>query len=124
MSTNMERNSDQRQYQRVKRQFIVRFRIKSDDSSEDDFSQWNVITCQDLSGGGMLLNFNREIQPGTLLDMEMKFALLSNPIKCVGKVLRVDKTRDSPICRIAIIFSRIDEKDKETLDNIVRRIKK
>lgn len=120
----MEQGSDKRQFKRIQRHFIIRVRIRSESPIKNNPAEWEVVTSQDLSGGGMCFNLGKEIKCGSLLDIIITFPLGSSPIRCIGKVLRVQKPEYSPVYRIAVIFLEIDEKDREIINTFAKSITK
>lgn len=117
----MPKEDDQRQYKRIPRRFILRFRVRPSEGKECGPGGWDVVTVEDLSAGGALIDFAKELPIGSLLDILITFPLSDQPIKCVGKVLRVEKSPVSPIYKIGVVFEGLDPKDKEMIETLAKR---
>ena len=120
----MDKDSEQRSHKRIYRHFIASFQIRPEESQKANSTKWEVVTLNDLSAGGALFNFDKEIEVGSFLDVVINFILLQHPLECQAKVLRVQKMQDSPLYRVAVIFTKIDENDKNILTNFAERFKK
>jgi len=99
---------EKRQYKRITQRFVIRFRLRT----ETGAGGWNMATCIDLSAGGVLFNFDHPLEAGTELDFKIDFPAAKEPILCVGKILRVETKPDSFLCRVAVIFTDIDDAQK------------
>lgn len=103
---------EKRRYERIKKHFVVRFRIKPGQPQSGSLTGWNIVTLQDLGAGGILFNYDQEIEVGTLIDLKINFPPLRTPIDCVARVVRVEKPPLPPIVRIAAVFVNIGKKEK------------
>jgi len=109
---------DRRQWKRIKKQFVAKVRDGALKETWDrDSSGWDIVTTRDLGAGGIFFNYNRNIEKGLLLDMEINFPMSSTPINCAGEVIRVQKDLHSPIWGVATSFTKISEQEKRTINN-------
>jgi c-di-GMP-binding flagellar brake protein YcgR len=115
----MDQDSDKREYKRISRHFILRFRAHQDDGQKGG---WEVVTVDDLSAGGALINFEKELEIGSVLDITITVPLVNEPIRCLAKVLRVQKPANALICRIAVAFLELSEKDREIMKTLAAKI--
>lgn len=111
--------SEKRRYKRITQHFIIQFRIKEPGEiglKDGLYPGWNMVTSQDLGAGGVLFNFDKKIEVGTILYLKINFPKIEKPIECTGKVIRIEESNYAPIFRIAVIFTDIGEKEKETIE--------
>jgi c-di-GMP-binding flagellar brake protein YcgR len=107
---------ERRQYKRIKKNFIARFRLKNDVSAISDTNNWEMITTQNLSAGGLLFNYDKEIQIRSIIDMFINFPQIKTPVNCVSRVLRIDKGSSSSLIKVAANFINISENDKQAIN--------
>ena len=113
---------DRRRYKRIKTPFMIRFRAIPKEGGTVP-PEWNMVTARDLGAGGVLFNHDSKIELETNLEMKINFPAFEGPIECKGRVIRVEAPRFSGnIYRIAVIFTEIDEKDKEVLDRTAEEL--
>lgn len=108
-----EREGRKRQYKRIRKQFILRFKIRSGPDHEEVHNGWDMVTLKDLSAGGILFNYNEEIEIGTIIDIKLNFPMSKVPIICTGKIIRNDKIPHISLVRVAAVFLDIDDNMKE-----------
>lgn len=114
----MDENINKRLSKRIYRHFIARFRILPDGPLKENSSNWEVVTLNDLSAGGAQFNYNKEIKPGSILEMLVTFLWLKQPLGFRAEVLRVQKAPDCPsLYRIAIIFVDLDENNIKIINS-------
>ncbi|MBU0571188.1 MAG: PilZ domain-containing protein [Candidatus Omnitrophica bacterium] len=106
---------EKRRHKRIRQQFMVKVREKT---SEAEDSEWDMVTTRNLSAGGVLLNHNRGLKSGSLLEMQVNFPLSEDPINCVGKVLRFNDVPHSPLVQMAVMFTEIDDKIVRLIDQV------
>ena len=110
---------ERRQYKRIKKDFVARFRLKSDELSMHNSESWEMVTTQNLCAGGVLLNYNREVPIGSLIDMFINFPQIKNPINCTGKVIRIDRDSSLSPLKVAAYFVDINAEDKYAINKAV-----
>ena len=104
---------ERREHKRIYKNYIVRFQIRPNDKQEKVFVGWDMVTAVNLGAGGILLNYDRKIEPGSLLDLKINFPGTPDPIECTGRVRRVEKSKRSSKTRIATEFVDIDENTRK-----------
>ncbi len=99
---------------------MARFKIRSDEAQEIESDDWDSVFLMNLSEGGIFFYYMKDLGIGTLLDLKIvpNSVLIIN---CVGKVIRIDKTRHTSTFGIAIEFTEIDEQEKEMINTIVEK---
>lgn len=110
---------ENRRYRRIKKKFAIDIHVHSKDkpaaAGGDD-----MLSLQDISAGGALISYNKEIKIGVLVDLGIKFSE-TNIVKCLGRVIRVQpsnrpKASGQPqMYDIALKFIESVDKDKELL---------
>ena len=108
-----------RQYKRLKKPFVIRFRVRQDEAFSDVFGGWNIVTAEDLSAGGALFIYDQQLEVGAVLDLKINFPAFENPITCNAKVVRVEQLKHSAFYHIAIMFTDIKDNEKEILNSAV-----
>jgi hypothetical protein len=112
----MNTTQDRRQYKRIKKNFVARFRLKNGNKHTDCQQEWEMVTTHNLGAGGVLFNYDREIPVGSIIDMLINFPQIKTPVSCTGRVLRIDKESPSALLKIAANFIEINQKDQEEIN--------
>ena len=112
----MYEGSEKRKYKRIKQQFIVKMREKTVGA------EWDMLTTKNLSAGGVLLNYDRKPAVGSLVEMEINFPIIDEPVDCTGRVNRIEQDADSPIIRFAAVFTEIEAKTKEVINVMAEKV--
>lgn len=107
------RSYEDRQHKRIRKRFVLRFKIKPANDREEVHNGWNMVTSKDLSAGGILFNYDKEIEVGTLIDIKLNFPMSEVPITCTGEIIRNNNVPSTPLVRVAAIFLDIDDNMKE-----------
>ena len=110
-------NRDKRRYRRIKRKFAIEIHINFKDKSAmaggDD-----IFYLQDISAGGALFSYNKEIRIGVLVDLSIRFSEY-NTVRCLGRVIRVQPSNQPKVSGqpqlydIALRFIESADKEKE-----------
>ena len=111
-----------REYARVVKPYIVRFRVKPDETLNMVAKEWDMVTTNNLSANGIFFFANRDLEVGTILELKIGFSLSHPAIICVGEVTRMRRHRDTSTIGFAIVFTEIDEQIKKEISNIVNGI--
>lgn len=113
---------DRRRHKRIKMPFMIRFRILPGEGEEAS-PEWNMVTARNLGAGGVLFNYDKRIRLDTNLEMKISFPAFDAPIECRGRVIRVEEPRfGGNIYHLAVVFTEIDEKDKNILDRAAEEL--
>jgi len=107
---------ERRRYKRIRKNFVAKFRLKCDRSGIESAENWEMVTTHDLSAGGVLFNYDKEISVGSLVDMFINFPQVKTPINCVGKILRIGRSNPLSLLKIAANFIDIKEEDKQEIN--------
>ena len=111
-----------REYARVVKPYIVRFRVKPDETMNMLAKEWDMVTTNNLSANGIFFFTDRNLEVGTILELKIGFSLSHPSIICVGKVIRMRRHMDTSTIGFAIVFTEIDEQIKKQISNIVSGI--
>ncbi len=102
--------------------YIARFRVKQYEDQEMSFPDWNIVAVKNLSAGGMLFDYNKNLELDSLLDLKIDFFKSIPSINCIGRVVRIEEPMPNSMSRIAVKFTEIDEKEKEMINTTVEAI--
>ena len=106
----MDNIPEERKYVRIKKPYITHFRVKLRDYTVS--KEWDTVTIVNLSAGGIFFYSSTNHKVGTILDLEVSFSRSYPTVKCVGKVLRVERYLDASRIGYAIEFTEIAEQMK------------
>ncbi|HEC64389.1 MAG TPA: PilZ domain-containing protein [bacterium] len=118
----MYNNRERRKYKRTEKPYIARLRIKQYKGLERSSAEWDMVALKDLSAGGVLFNYNKNLGIGALLDLKIDVSTATPTIKCAGKVTRIEQSQPHYTLRIATEFTGIEEKGKEMINTAVEEI--
>ena len=113
---------ERREYRRIDKSFLTRLKIMPSKLNKLKEAFWDLITTRNLSVGGLLFNYYKEVPVGAEVELKIVFPLADRPIECIGKVIRSQKIIDNGIksaYRIAAEFEDIDEQDKRSINGSV-----
>lgn len=104
--------AEKRQYKRVRGYCILKHNIPGDDEQMPT----NLAITRNIGAGGVYFCSDKEIKLNSLLDLHIDFPATKTPIKCNGKVVRVNESKKDSIFNIAAVFTDINDKDKEAIN--------
>jgi len=105
----MERSPDGRE-KRVSPRISWRFIIKFKPHTIEDLPVWETATIQNISTGGCSFFSSRSYKVGDILDIEIQFPLLREPMKFLGQVKRSEGEKDKKLSlyNIGVQFIEMD----------------
>ncbi len=121
----MNKLPNDREYVRVVKPYIVKFRVKEDETLNTTSEEWDMVTTNNFSAKGIFFFSNRNLEVGTILELKIDFSHFhpSHPsIICIGKITRMRTHMDTSTIGFAIKFTEIDEQDKKVISNIIEEI--
>ncbi len=113
---------EKRKYRRIEKPFMARFRAKQFEGVDAPLTSWEAVTLKDISAGGTLFNYKKNLGFNSLLDLIIDVSTSTSSINCVGKIIRIEEPKPDSVFRIATEFKEIDEQEKEKLNTIVRGV--
>ncbi len=113
---------EKRKYRRIEKPFMARFRTKQFEGVDAPLTNWEAVTLKDISAGGTLFNYKKNLGFNSLLDLKIDVSTSTPTINCVGKIIRIEEPKPDSVYRIATEFKEIDEQEKEKLNTIVRGV--
>ncbi len=113
---------ERRKYKRIGKQYMARFKIRSDEAQEIESNDWDSVILENISAGGALFFYNKDLEIGTLLYLKIYVPKAILIINCVGKIIRIDKPRSTSMTCIAIKFTEIGEREKELINKSVEGV--
>ncbi len=128
----MNNSTEKRKYERIElegiknrkivKHFMARFRVKQYESLDLSLTNWDTVDVKNLSAGGMLFNYNKNQNIGSLLDLEIDISESIPPINCIGKITRIEKPQPHSMLQIATEFTEIDKQEKEKLNTTIEKL--
>ncbi len=112
----MYNDRERRKYKRIEKPFMAGFRVRQYEGHETVSTKWDKVAVKDLSAGGMLFIYNKNLGLDSLLDLKIDESKYTPTINCVGKIIRIDKPIPISIFGIAIEFTEIEEHVKEMIN--------
>jgi len=103
--------SERRQYKRIKKPFVIRFRQKDD--AEGD---WSMVTAKNLSANGVMFTYDKLLPKDSFLDLKINFPGIGGPIECMAKTVRFEKHPNAMLLNIAVMFTDIAESAKNIIN--------
>ncbi len=110
-----------RKYKRKEKPYMVGFRTIPLAAKKMVSTDWDVAVVKNLSAGGMLFDYNKNLGLGLLLDLKIAVSTVTPTINCVGKITRIDKPQTTSMFCIAIRFIDIGEQEKKLINKSVER---
>ena len=113
---------EKRRYRRIDKSFLTRLKIMPSKLNKLKEAFWDLITTKNLSAGGLLFNYYKEMPVGAKIELRIVFLLADRPIECIGKVIRSQKIIDNGVksaYRIAAEFEDINDQDKRSINSSV-----
>lgn len=117
----MYKGPERRRYRRTRRHFVARFKILPH-AAKRSGEKWRVVSTRNISAGGVLINYDKEIEIGSLLAFEIKLPRRKTPLNCVGKIVRLEEVPGSPVLFIAAKFTEINKDERKALEKAVAKI--
>lgn len=114
--------NNRRRYKRIKKPFMVSFRVRKHKDAGKDDPRWDMIAVVNLGAGGILFYYNHKLKVGTQLDLIVNFSQKEDPIYSIGKVIRVEELPFSYMFLVAVVFEEIDEKQREIIENVAEEL--
>ncbi len=118
----MYNDLERREYKRIEKLFMVRFRTIPLVAKKMVSPDWDVGAVKDLSAGGMLFHYNKNLELDSLLDLKIDILKSTPTINCVGKVTRIDHSHLHSILSIATEFTEIEEQEKEVISKAIEEV--
>ncbi len=119
MYNGQERRKYKRKYKKIEKEYMARFAIRADEAQEMESNDWDSVILKNVSAGGALFFYNKDLEIGTLLYLKIYVPKAILIINCVGKIIRIDKPKPTSMFGIAIKFTEIGEKEEELINKSV-----
>ena len=110
--------SERRRYTRIDKNFVVSYRIYGEPNDID------VSQTKNFSEGGMLLTTNRAFDSSTILAIEIRLPLISQPIRLLGKILDSKEIARNLIYETRLVFTYMDKQSRNFVKNTVNYFSK
>ena len=87
-------------------------------TTTDFFSEERKIVTANISRGGILFNFNKEIPVSSVLSLEFDMPNMEKNIGCYGKIVRTNKKSDDSY-KMGCNFINIKESDRLAIGKFI-----
>jgi CheY-like chemotaxis protein len=120
----MYNDTKKRKYNRIEKPYTARLRVKQYEDQEMSSPDWDTAVVENLSAGGMLFNYNKNLEIGSLLDLKLSISESKAAISCIGRVIRIEEFQYllrqvvqplNSVFRIAIEFTEIEEQERKMI---------
>ncbi len=95
---------ERRKYKRMDKPVMVRFRTIPLVAEKMVSADWDMVPVKNLSAGGMLFDYNKNLELDSLLNFKIDISKSTPTINCVGKVTRIEQFKPTSVFTIAIKF--------------------
>ncbi len=112
---------ERRKYERREKPVMVRFRTIPLVAKKMGSTDWDMVPVRNLGVGGMLFDYNKNLELDSLLDFKIDISKYAPTINCVGKITRIEKLQPTSMFRIEIKFTDIGEQEKEMINTTVEK---
>ncbi len=118
----MYKGQEKRKYKRMEKPVMVKFRSIPLVAKKMVSADWDVVAVRNLGAGGMLFDYNKNLELDSVLDFKIDISKSTPTINCVGKIIRIEKLRPTSLFRIEIKFTGIGEQEKELINKMTEEI--
>ena len=108
-----------RKYKKIIPPYIARFRVKQYEGQEMSSPDWDIVAVKNLSAGGIVYDYDNDLELDSLLDLKIEFFKSIPVINCIGRVVRINKSQSYFMFRIAAKFTEIDEQERKMINTTV-----
>ena len=125
----MYKGQERRKYKRIelaKRKnkkiippYIARFRVKQYEGQEMSSPDGDRVAVKNLSAGGMVYDYNKNLELDSLLDLKIEFFKSIPAINCIGRVVRIEESQLNSMFRIAAKVTEIDEQERKMINTTI-----
>ncbi len=118
----MYNDLERRKYKRIEKPYMVRFRTIPLVAKKMVSTDWDEVAVKNLSAGGMLFDYNKNLELDSLLDLKIDVSIVTPTINCVGKIIRIAESIPHSIFGIATEFTGIEEQEKEMISKAIEEV--
>ena len=116
----MQKGRERRQFKRIRKPFLGKFKVKPSRSKAKK-DVWDQVAVLDLGEGGILFYHTKKIKLDALIDLKIEFPEKKTSIKCMGKVLRSEEIGNGDMYLVALVFVKLTDKSQKTISSIVKK---
>ena len=84
-------------------------------------TDWDMVPVKNLSAGGMLFDYNKNLELDSLLDFKIDISKCTPTINCVGEVTRIEQFQSTFMFCTAIKFIGIREQEKKLINKAIEK---
>ncbi len=112
---------ERRKHKRIEQPYMARLQVKQYEGLEISSAEWGMVALKDLSAGGALFNYKKNIGIGSPLHLKIDVSTATPTVRCAGKVTRIKQSLAHSLIRIATEFTEIDEHVKEMMNTTIEK---
>lgn len=111
---------ERRRYRRINRKLVIRLQVYPEKKVMPKGGH-DIVSVNNISAGGILFSYGKELDKGKFVDLQINFPELNEPVRCLGKVVRVEPPGESkaggqmPLYYIAVRFIQTRDKSEEDM---------
>ncbi len=118
----MYKGQERRKYERREKPVMVRFRTIPLVAKKMVSTDWDMVPVKNLGVGGMLFDYNKNLELDSLLEFEISISKSTPTINCAGKIIRIEELQPASKFRIEIEFVGIGEQEKKLINKMTEEI--
>ncbi len=119
----MSNGKEKRKYKRTGLPYyMAALQIKHHEGLKTTSAGWDWVVLKDLSAGGALFSYNKNLEIGTLLDLVIDVSKYTPAINCVGTAIRIEQSQTHSTRHFAIEFEDTDEQARGRINKIAEDI--
>ena len=101
--------------------YIARLRVGRYEGQETSSPDWDIVAVKNLSAGGMVYDYNKNLELDSLLDLKIDFFKSIPSINCIGRVVRIEEPMPmtNSMFRITAKFTEIDEQERKMINTTI-----
>ena len=104
--------SDKREHRRLDKKFVLRVAPKGE--RETITPEWTIVTSKNISAGGVLFTYDRQLHAGTPLTFKIHFP--EKTIDCAGTVYRTSPSALQPLVHVAAKLEDLGKVEREFIE--------
>ncbi len=119
----MSNGKEKRKYKRTGLPYyMAALQIKHHEGLKTTSAGWDWVVLKDLSAGGTLFSYNKNLEIGTLLDLIIDVSKHTPAINCVVRAIRIEQSQTHSTRHFAIEFEDTDEQARGRINKVAEEI--
>ncbi len=117
---------DKREYKRIIKPYIVRYRINSDGIQKVESAGWNMLAVLEgnLSAGGIFFKIKESMETDTIMNLKVSCSIANPLLECKGRVAYITGGSEESLHGIGIEFIGLNEHVSDNINKSVESMLK